>query len=245
MFLVSLMNSFMAGVDQVYQTQLQDLSHERNELQVNFATMEGKYEGVRQILEAQKDMSEKLMSEARKNYGDQLRQYENQIEHIQLDYNKRLSTARDSMRAPAQPQVLNRGAINMLDIKRSNDNFRELMDEYKTELLDKYKEKLVILAEKQEMEKEREMEKEVYKLMRQSDKEVMKIKESYMKEISALKEEINRLQLLRKENLSIIIQKEAEIKLLQEKIRADSKQKHTQIQHAKDLCKVKFFLLDF
>ena len=201
----------------------------------------------------QKEMSEKIMEEARKNYGDQLKQFENQLTNIQNDYNHRISISKDSMQKTKEySQVTNRGAINMSEIRKTNDNFEKLMEgktiifkiEFKLELVEKYKEKLNILSEKHKMEKEREMEKEIYKLMKSNEKDISEIKDSYVKEISALKDEINRLQILRKENLTVIIQKEAEIKLLQEKIRADAKQKHSQIRHAKDLCKVYLNLLN-
>ena len=58
------------------------------------------------------------------------------------------------------------------------------------------------------------------------------------KDVSIYQEEITRLEIIRQENLSIILQKEAEIRFLQEKIKTDERLKQTQIEHGKMLSTV-------
>ena len=79
---------------------------------------------------------------------------------------------------------------------------------------------------------------DLFKFKKTNDMELDKIKHSYEKEIEAYKENIKRLEIIRQENLSIILQKEAEIRLLQEKIRNEEKQKHTKMEQADMICKI-------
>lgn len=134
--------------------------------------------------------------------------------------------------------MINGGLINMAEVKKANDNFNQLMTEFRRQLSANQEEKLQILLEKETLRHERVLQSELERVHREQLQESEERRRRYDKDISLYKEEIKRLEIIRQENLSIILQKEAEIRFLQEKIKHDERMKHTQVEHGKMLCNV-------
>ena len=109
----------------------------------------------------------------------------------------------------------------MAEVKKANDNFNQLMTEFRRQLSANQEEKLQILLEKETLRHERVLQSELERVHREQLQESEERRRRYDKDISLYKEEIKRLEIIRQENLSIILQKEAEIRFLQEKIKHD------------------------
>ena len=64
------------------------------------------------------------------------------------------------------------------------------------------------------------------------------LKSKYEGKLARYQDKVKRLEITRQENLSIILQKEGSIRLLQEKIKAEENQKDIQLDHADVLCQM-------
>lgn len=112
--------------------------------------------------------------------------------------------------------------------------------DFKKTLSQTYEEKSKLVAERESLKYERLMQTEVDRLKRDHLSDLDELRRRNDKGIWVYKEEIKRLEIIRQENLSIILQKEAEIRFLQEKIKNDERMKHTHIEHGKMLSTVTF-----
>ena len=87
----------MLLLDQMYQGKHADLKDELNELRVHHSSLEGRYEAAQSLLEQMKAMRDMAENNRNARYVDEGR------------------------------GVINRDAINMAEVKRTNDNFNLLM----------------------------------------------------------------------------------------------------------------------
>ena len=194
-------------------------------------------------------MSEALMLQSKDNYSDQLKFYEGKIDMMKNNYEDRLSDVRGQMKDITKAEkkethnkkYINEGLVNFAEIKRLNDNFMTMMEKLKNQADVDNNEKVQNRIDRETNKLEGKFQSDLFKLKKTNDMELDKIKHSYEKEIDVYKENIKRLEMIRQENLSIILQKEAEIRLLQEKIRNEERQKHTKMEQAEMICKVVIF----
>lgn len=110
--------------------------------------------------------------------------------------------------------------------------------DFKQTIAKTFDEKSKLVAEREAMKYERLLQTEVDRLKRDHMADMDELRRRHDKGVWVYKEEIKRLEIIRQENLSIILQKEAEIRFLQEKIKNDERMKHTQIEHGKMLTTV-------
>jgi hypothetical protein len=185
------------------------------------------------------------MHQTKTGYSDQLKFYEEKIDIMKTNYEGRLVDTQTQLRevkdqTPREkPQkIINENLVNFADVKRMNENFKTLMGEIKKMADIDTSEKVQNLLEKEKLKMEGRFQAELFKFKKTNDMELDKIKHSYEREMDGYKEQNKNLQIIRQENLSIILQKEAEIRLLQEKIRNEEKQKHSKAEQADMMCKI-------
>ena len=242
-------NNFIMTLEQLYDKKNTANIEERNEFEIMARNYEGKYEATKIIQEKQREMSEALMLQSKDNYSDQLKFYEGKIDMMKNNYEDRLSDVRGQMKDITKAEkkethnkkYINEGLVNFAEIKRLNDNFMTMMEKLKNQADVDNNEKVQNRIDRETNKLEGKFQSDLFKLKKTNDMELDKIKHSYEKEIDVYKENIKRLEMIRQENLSIILQKEAEIRLLQEKIRNEERQKHTKMEQAEMICKVVIF----
>lgn len=131
--------------------------------------------------------------------------------------------------------VINKGAINMEDVKKANRNFTQLMNEFRKMMSKTDSSRIELLLEKEKLELQRQFDQKIHQLELQTIMKIESIKHDHTGEIIKMKEKLKRLEIGRQENLSIILQKESSIRLLQERIKADENNKDAQIGHSQML----------
>lgn len=108
------------------------------------------------------------------------------------------------------------------------------------------KSQIELIVEKEKLKFERKLQNVVQDLEDKRRLEIDQLKEDTAHSILKMRDRVKKLELVRQENLSVILQKEGNIRLLQEKIRAEENNKDTQLQHAQVLSEVWLFtFLDF
>lgn len=238
-------NNFILQLEQLYEKKNGHVLQERNTYEIQAKQYEGKYEASKLLLEKQRDMSEALMHQTKSGYSDQLKFYEEKIDIMKTNFEGRLVDTQTQLREVKdqtprdKPQkVINENLVNFAEVKRMNENFKTLMGEIKKMADIDTSEKVTNLLEKEKLKMEGRFQAELFKFKKTNDMELDKIKHSYEREMDGYKEQNKNLQIIRQENLSIILQKEAEIRLLQEKIRNEEKQKHSKAEQADMMCKI-------
>ena len=102
----------------------------------------------------------------------------------------------------------------------------------------KHKEKIKVLVEQERLEVEREAIMKANEVREKHKLDIEDLNRKHQMEKMRLQERIKRLEINRQENLSIILQKEGSIRLLQERIKADERLKDSQISHAEIMSQI-------
>ena len=189
----------MIGLDQLYMKKHSKTLNERNELEVIAGQLQGKYEGLLSMTEHNRAFTQELLDENRRVFTDQFKHIESTLKSVQPG-----------------GEVINTGLINMGEVKRANDNFNILMGgkadpsslEFRKVMMENKEEKYKILMEKEGLKHERVLQSELERVRREHVIETEERRRKSERELGVYREEIKRLEIIRQENLSIILQKE-------------------------------------
>lgn len=239
-------SSFILALESMFDKKHHKILTERNNFEIAKEDFRGKYDASKIILDKQRDMSEALMHQTKEGYCEQLKFYEERIDLMKDNYEGRLNdvhsqlddTKKEKNKQEKSTKYINENMVNFNEIKRMNENFGLMMKELKKSSDTENSDRVNNMIDKEKIKMEGKFQSDLFKFKKTNDMELDKIKHSYDKEIDAYKENIKRLEIIRQENLSIILQKEAEIRLLQEKIRNEEKNKHTKMEQADMICKI-------
>ena len=219
-----------------------DASRQRAfELEAELSKVQGRYEASKTMLDRQKEMTQELIAEQRKNYERTFEMSENRVKELKQLYEQKLNDLQSSQTKPnitdARPnQIVSQVSI---DYDQISTEIQKQMRALGDQLKQRDEEKIRLELERESLILQAKYQSELMNIRSNFEAEARINEQRHLQERTELQRKVEHLERIRQEDMGLLLKKEAEIKVLQEHLKMDEKMKASEIEFSGMLCNVR------
>lgn len=211
-----------------------------NDLETELSKVQGRYEASKTMLDRQKEMTQELIAEQRKNYERTFEMSENRVKELKLLYQQKLSDFQSSQARPTNEDSKPNQAVSQISINydQISNEIQKQMRIITDQLKQRDEEKIRLEQERESLVLQAKYQSELMTIRSNFEAEARINEQRSLQERTELQRKIEHLERVRQEDMALLLKKEAEIKILQEQLKLDEKMKASEIEFSGMLCNV-------